>query len=174
MGRASLDIKKLFGSDAFGPSDLKLYSEVAVLGIKNYPIFYDKLSERMPIMVGFNVPTFRFLDLFAIQVEQYKSRWLNNTAQIANGAIPLPVFPANGDSVASKDEWNDLATKDDLKWTVLVQKKLGNFITLSGQVANDHLRLVSARYFYGPQFDHNEVTVSKDHWYWMTQISWGI
>ena len=174
MGRASLDLKKIFKSDLFGPQDLKLYSEIALLGVKNYPIFYEKRSDRMPIMVGFNLPGFKIFDLVAVQVEQYKSPWLNNTSQIAGDAIPLPAFPIGSDSIASVNEWNDLATKDDFKWSILIQKKLGNFITFSAQAANDHMRVVSSRYFYGPQFDHNEVTVSKSDWYWMTQLSWGI
>jgi hypothetical protein len=107
-------------------------------------------------------------------VEQFKSPWLNNTAQIANQAIPLPHFPIASDTISSVTEWNDLATKDDFKWSILIQKKLGNYITWSAQAANDHMRLVSSRYYYGPQFDHNEITVSKSDWYWMTQLSWGI
>ncbi len=174
MARASLDLKKLFQSDMFGPQDLKLYTEVAILGFKNYPVFYEKISERMPMMFGINLPGFHFLDLISVQVEQYKSPWLNNTSQIANDAIPLPIFPTASDTVASKKDWNDLATKDDLKWSILVQKKIGSYITFSAQAANDHMRMVSSRYFYGPQFDHNEVTVSKSDWYWMTQLSWGI
>jgi hypothetical protein len=174
MGRASLDFKKLFGSELFAPEDLKLYTEVAVLGVKNYPVYYQKISERMPIMVGFNVPTFKLLDLFAVQVEQMKSPWLNNLSQVGNNGLPLPFFPSAQDTVVSKTDYNDLATKDDLKWSILLQKKLGANVTLSGQVANDHLRLVSASYYYGPQFDHNEITVSKDHWYWMMQLGWGI
>jgi hypothetical protein len=189
MARATLDLKKVFASELFGPQDLKLYSEVALLGVRNYPVFYTKRSERMPIMAGINLPGFRILDLISIQAEWFKSPWLNNTAQIANEAIPLPLFPIASDSIASKREWNDLAKKDDFKWSILVQKKLGKFITISGQAASDHMRLVSSRYFYGPQFDHNEVTVDGSwrkldlpggifyvprDWYWMTQISWGI
>lgn len=174
MARASLDIKKLFSSELFGPQDLKLYTEAALLGLKDYPVFFEKKSERMPIMVGFNLPGFKFLDLISVQVEQFKSPWLNNTAQIANQAIPLPHFPIASDTISSVTEWNDLATKDDFKWSILIQKKLGNYITWSAQAANDHMRLVSSRYYYGPQFDHNEITVSKSDWYWMTQLSWGI
>jgi hypothetical protein len=125
-------------------------------------------------MFGINLPGFHLLDLISVQVEQFKSPWLNNTSQIANDAIPLPIFPIASDTIASKKDWNDLATKDDLKWSILIQKKLGSYITFSAQAANDHMRMVSSRYFYGPQYDHNEVTVSKDHWYWMTQLSWGI
>jgi hypothetical protein len=174
MARASLDFKKIFDADLFGPQDLKLYSEAALLGIKDYPIFYTKKSQRIPVMVGFNFPGFKLLDLFAVQVEHLNTPWLNNTSQIANDGVPLPIFPKATDAVASKTEWNDLATRDDWKWSVLIQKKLGRHITLSAQAANDHMRVVSSRYFYGPQFDHNEVTVSPDHWYWMTQLAWGI
>lgn len=174
MARASFDMKKLFDTDIFGPQDLKFYTEAALLGVQNYPVFYEKRSERIPVMVGFNLPGFRFFDLISVQVEQMKSPWLNNTAQVGNEAIPLPFLPSASDTVASKKEWNDLATKDDFKWSFIMQKKLGNYITWSAQAASDHLRVVSARYFYGPQFDHNEVTISKDHWWLMTQISWGI
>jgi len=174
MARATLDLKKIFAFEAFGREDMKLYSEIALLGVRNYPVFYTKRSERMPIMAGVNLPGFRLLDLISLQVEWFKSPWLNNTAQLANEAIPLPIFPIASDTVASKNEWNDLARKDDFKWSLLVQKKIGQSITISGQAANDHMRMVSSRYFYGPQFDHNEITVSKDDWYWMTQISWGI
>lgn len=174
MARAAFDIKKLIGSDAFGPNDLRLYAEASVLGWKNYPVFYENRSERIPIMFGFNLPGFRFVDLISVQAEYYKSRWLNNTSQIANQAIPLPFFPIAGDTVASRTEWNDLARRDDWKWSILVQKKIAGYITLSGQVANDHLRLTSSRYYYGPQYDHNEITISGKDWYWMTQLSWGL
>lgn len=174
MARATLDLKKIFAAEMFGPQDLKLYSEIALLGVRNYPVFYTKRSERMPIMAGVNLPGFRLLDLISVQAEWFKSPWLNNTAQIANEAIPLPIFPIASDTVASEKEWNDLATKDDFKWSILIQKKIGKFITISGQAANDHMRLVSSRYFYGPQFDHNEITVGKGDWYWMTQVAWGI
>lgn len=174
MGRFTFDPKKLFDGGIFGPEDLKLYGEVALLGVKDYPVFYTKKSERMPMMIGFNLPGFNLLDLIAVQVEQFKSPFLNNTAQVAKRGINIPHFPISSDSLLSKDAYNDMATKDDFKWSVLIQKKIGRHITISGQAANDHLKLVSSRYFYGPQFDHNEVTVSKDHWYWMMQVGWGI
>jgi hypothetical protein len=109
-----------------------------------------------------------------VQAEYYGSKWLNNTSQIANSALPLPFFPLANDSVASRSEWNDLARHDDWKWSLLLQKTVAGTITFSAQVANDHLRMVSSRYYYGPQYDHNEITISKGDWYWMTQISWGL
>lgn len=38
MGKLAFDPKPLLGFDIFGPEDLKLYSEVAILGLKNYPL----------------------------------------------------------------------------------------------------------------------------------------
>ena len=37
MARFSLDVKKLFDADVFGPQDLKLYGEANLLGVKDYP-----------------------------------------------------------------------------------------------------------------------------------------
>ena len=174
MGRFSIDPKKPFGEGLFGPEDLKLYGEAAILGVKNYPIFYKKVTERMPVMLGFNFPGFKLLDLIAIQGEYFNSPSLNNTAQVGNGGYNIPAFPLANDKIVSKIDYNDITKEDNYKWSVLVRKNLGANITLSGQVANDHMRLTSSYFYYGPQFDHNEITTSKDHWYWMTQLSWGI
>jgi hypothetical protein len=59
MGRFSLDFKEFFGGGApfFGKEDLKLYSEAAILGVKNYKGWYENRSERIPVMAGFNWPT---------------------------------------------------------------------------------------------------------------------
>jgi hypothetical protein len=175
MARASLDLKKFLGSGMFRPQDLKLYSEAAVLGVKNYPVFYTDITQRIPVMVGFNVPTFGFLDLFSVQAEWTRSPWLYNTTNVAGSGAAIPFFPTDKDTIASSPAaYNDLAKKDDFKWSVLIQKKIGNFITLSGQVASDHLHLVNTYYYYGPNYDHNDITVTNKDWYWITQISWGI
>jgi hypothetical protein len=54
MARVSFDVKGIIPMDFLGKEDLKLYGELAILGLKNYPGFYDNLSERMPVMLGFN------------------------------------------------------------------------------------------------------------------------
>ena len=56
MARASFDFKPFFKSfsDRFlGPNDLKIYSEAAILGVKDYPGYYSKLRDRIPRMIGF-------------------------------------------------------------------------------------------------------------------------
>jgi hypothetical protein len=65
MARASLDVKGIVERFAgtlsvLGKEDLKLYGEAAVLGVKNYPGWYNKISERIPVMAGVDWPTHQF------------------------------------------------------------------------------------------------------------------
>ncbi|NLG17091.1 MAG: hypothetical protein GX556_07160 [Fibrobacter sp.] len=65
MGRAMLDLKgtieKFSGELSFlGKEDLKLYGEAAILGVKNYPGWYNELGERIPVTAGMNWPTHQF------------------------------------------------------------------------------------------------------------------
>jgi hypothetical protein len=63
IGRASIDPKKVLPFAIFGAEDLKIYSEAALLGVKNYgvalytPVWYNSILERIPVMVGVNWPT---------------------------------------------------------------------------------------------------------------------
>lgn len=174
MARFTLDAKRLFDTEVFGSEDLKVYGEVNLLGVKDYPILYADRKARMPIMVGFNLPGFKLLDLFAIQAEYQKSPWLNNTYQRGTASINLPYLPNSTDAIMSKVDYFDMKHKDDFKWSVLLRKNLHRKVSLSAQFASDHLRLTSSQFYYGPQFDHNEVTAFDNQWYWMTQLSWGI
>jgi hypothetical protein len=174
MGRVTIDPKALFPADLFGTNDLKLYAEAALLGWTNYPVFYTKRSERMPVMFGFNVPTFHVLDLLALQFEYYNSSYLNNTFMIGNDQVNIPISMLNTDSISSTNDYMDITNEDNFKWSLLVQKRIMGHITLSFQAARDHIRPTSAYDFYGPQFAPNEFTLRKKDWYWMIQISWGL
>jgi hypothetical protein len=66
MGMVSFDPKKFIPGDFFMKQDLKIYSEAAVLGVKDYPLTldsatrYDSLLQRIPVTVGINWPTHQF------------------------------------------------------------------------------------------------------------------
>jgi hypothetical protein len=64
MGRLAFDPKQIFGNgdgEGFlGKEDLKLYCEAAILGLKNYPIWYENRADRMPVMFGINWFTNQF------------------------------------------------------------------------------------------------------------------
>lgn len=101
MGKLCIDPKALFPSKLLGKDDFKIFGEVAVLGVEDFPFYYDDITKRMPVMVGFNVPTiasiftqyfwnFRILDLFSVQWEWYGSTWENSTYNPTWLQLPLP------------------------------------------------------------------------------------
>ena len=181
MARATLDAKKFFDASMLGPEDLKIFAEVDILGVEDYPIYYSSMMDRMPVMMGVNLPGFHWLDLFVVQAEYFHPRWANNTFFIGNGdgsknwVINTPYLPAGtADDPLSKNDYNDQSGSNHWKWSLLAKKTIRKRLKVSVQVANDHLRLPSSLDFYGPNFEPNEITAFKNSWYWMTQFSWGI
>jgi hypothetical protein len=83
MGMFSVDMKRLLGLDAgFGEKDLLLYGEGAIIGTQNYGTVYAKMSERMPFMVGFNLPTFGLLDFLSLEVEKYSAKYKTDYSKL--------------------------------------------------------------------------------------------
>ena len=160
MARFSLDPKKLFGLTGFGKSDLVLYGEAAVLGLTDYPKYYDDILRRIPVMVGFNFPMLGYLDHLSLEVEYYASKNfsdINYTGQ--SGAwLPLTDFPA---TIAD-------TKRDDWKWSVNASKVIFGNLQLSGQVASDHLRPGGS--------NHNpngfEAMSTPKDWYWTAKLAY--
>ena len=100
MGMFSMDIKKWLPPAGFGANDMRFYGEAAVLGVKDYGSYYDNVLERIPVMLGFNIPTFGLLDYCSIEVEWYGSKYRNSLGRIGTfnslsqpGLFPTPVQP---------------------------------------------------------------------------------
>lgn len=88
MGLFSLDFKPLLGlEESMSKDDFKIYGEAAVLGLKDYGKTYGEIRQRMPMMAGFNVPTFGFLDKLSFEVERYTSPYRNDLANIGNNNL---------------------------------------------------------------------------------------
>jgi hypothetical protein len=171
MARAALDLKKILPY-AGSPADLRLYAEAAVLGLKDYPVFYRKLSQRVPVMAGFNVPTFGLLDLLAVQWEYFNSPNLNNTYMVGEHNWTVPYMPE--DELFSQDDWNDLTHKDNVSWSITARRRILGALTLNAQVARDHMRTIGTDWFYGYRFEPNEVLHKTSSWYWMFQLGWDL
>jgi hypothetical protein len=172
MGRLSLDLKKLFGSEAFGSHDLKFYAEAAVLGVKDYPLFYEDITERIPVMFGFNLPCFKLLDLLAVQFEYFNSPWLNDHLSLGAGNVAIPDFRQNDHF--SKEEYYDVTKEDNLTWSILCKKTILPGVTLSGQFARDHYRAIAVNWFYGSRQEPIGMLFRPEDWYWMFQLSWAM
>ncbi|HKP96585.1 MAG TPA: hypothetical protein VJ385_12575 [Fibrobacteria bacterium] len=174
MARANLDLKHLFNSEALGHKDLMLFAEAALLGWTNYPIFFEKRAQRIPIMAGINLPTWKVLDLLSVQVEHLASPFQNNTYSLGARNHATPWFPDGTDLNFSGNEYNDGAKKDDWAWSVLAQRSFYKSVTLSAQVARDHLRTVGTDWYYGSRLEPTEDLHKISDWYWALQLAWAI
>jgi len=133
MARLAFDPKVFLPFHGLGKNDLRLYSEASIIGIKNYPVYYNELWRRIPVMVGFNLPAFKMLDVLSLELEWYKWDWPNSyTNGLFNGEVPQP------DAIAGYD-----SKQNELKWSVYAQKHLRKTFSIIGQVAYDHMRLES-------------------------------
>jgi hypothetical protein len=165
MGRIALDIKQLFPHDFFGPEDLKLYGEAAVLGLQNYALYYDTLWQRIPVMAGINIPTFKLLDVLSLEAQYYGFPYPNsymNAFSIKPPPEPIPDGPAAGYS-------NDIYRKDNWKWSVYARKTIGAF-SITAQAARDHFRTKS---YYNQYREFEEALTKDNQWYWMLKFAYG-
>lgn len=172
----AFDPKPLLGSPAaLAANELILYGEASVLGWKNYPIIYENRRERMIAMIGLNVPTFRLLDVLAVEAEWFGSRQPNSNEYSQLRASkndqtkllePTPQPSIYGFTLPGgydPQEWK----KDDIKWSVFASRALVKGLSLDAQVASDHARgwvFPSGRRYWS-------FFRSPSDWYWMLRIS---
>lgn len=192
MGRASFSIQKMMPIAMLNPEDLKVYGEIDLLGVKNYPGVYEDRTERMPVMLGVNLPTFRLLDALSFEVEYFKNgnpddmgsqqaklnpAYAHNAvtdrySQDNGGGLGNQPIPDQQDfySVLLKDDFDN--HRDDWKWTLYAVKQVTTGISVRAQVANDHFRAQDT-YFPGYWTGPSMMRTPKD-WYYVVSINFGI
>lgn len=163
MVRAAVDLGKLLPDGILSEKDLRVYFEAILLGIKDYPTFYEKKEDRIAYMFGVNLPTFRLLDILSIEVEYFSNPFKNTTE---GPLTQTSITPYVGDAWGSYTPFD----KDDLKWTVYARKTIYNGFSIHAQVANDHIRMLDV--FSTP--DVTEFLTQKDHWYWVVKLGYSI
>ncbi|MEO7427634.1 MAG: hypothetical protein ABI036_20790 [Fibrobacteria bacterium] len=152
---------------------VSLYSEVNLLGVQDYPFFYEKKSERMPIMIGANIPLPGGYEVTA-EAEHYKNKFQNNVHTVYEFVVPQweesqssffepardangsPIPDGNGGFVPSTTP-RDSHENGEWFWNFEAKKTFYDHITFTGKVAHDFLRLYN---FFGnpssnPVFEHN-------------------
>jgi hypothetical protein len=172
MGRLMFDCKQLLNAPFFGSEDGKLYAEAAVLGLENYPasnaidstnqsnvIGYDSIKQKIPVMMGFNIPTCKVLDVLALEAEWYGCKYPDGYNLVVRNGISVPDKP----TLSPGYSWSDY-TRDDWKWSVYARKTFYNKFALIFQAARDHMRL---RTQIQRDQDFQEALVFTRHWYWM-------
>jgi hypothetical protein len=171
---ASFDPKPLLGMDIFGAKDLVVYGEAALLGVQNQPILYEKASERTIAMIGFNVPTFKFLDVLNVEVEhnssiypnsnQYNQRDIGRKGSSFAAPAQPTIYASNLEAGYDPADWN----KDNLKWSVLAQREIIKGISVTSQIASDNAR--GFVYPSGRRYWALFREPGKD-WYWMLKFT---
>lgn len=160
MVRASMDFGKLFSWSLLSEKDLRLYFEGVLMGVEDRPFYYTKMKDRIAYTVGFNFPTFRILDVLAAEYEYCSNPYPNDAIEASLNLSPIPPQSGTGSP----------AVGDDVKWTVYAQKIVYPGFTLTGQVANDHMRLVD---YFGHTNDRDVMPLRKN-WYWSLQMGFAI
>lgn len=163
MARFSADPKLLLGFSSlggleFGKQDLVLYGEAAIIGVKNYRVVYDDILQRIPVMVGLNLPAFGHLDVFSVEVEYYASKNSSDNFHASFGGAWVP-----------RQDDDDVYGRDDWKWSVNAAKTLVGNLQLSAQVANDHLRL--GGWHNAPNTGKEALRTPRD-WYWTCKLAY--
>ncbi len=160
MVHASIDFGQLIGSSLFKKDDFLLYGESILLGVINQPIYYERRMDRLAMMAGLNIPTFGILNMLNIEAEYFPSKYVNGYATAAEAHMPLPDYIYDKTTLSyDVGDWK----KDDWKWSVFIEKKLGKAISLQSQIASDHLRGRQTTRIVTPQ----SILIDKDHWYYM-------
>jgi hypothetical protein len=172
MLRFMFDPLKLFNARFFGEKDGMIYAEAAVLGLKDYPksnIFdpanksnvygYDNIFEKIPAMIGFNIPTCRILDVFSIEGEWFGAKYPNSNMDNYN-AKPIPA------SLAPDADTADYR-HDDWKWALYAKKTIFGGLSIIGLIGRDHLRTET---FIRKNQDFEETLIKNNHMYWMLKI----
>jgi hypothetical protein len=175
--------------DFFGQSGGKLYGEIAIIGLKNYPLNtkhdsiigtdtvtvgytdssngnphgYTDIKERMPIMFGFTLPCWKILDVLAFEFEYFDCPYPNDYARVYRERVPLPgkVAVNPNDSTYTYDFYKE---KNKWKWAIFMKKNISDHFSMILQICRDH-----QRWEYGGHvmnWDFEEAMVKKDHWAW--------
>lgn len=175
MARASFNLQALLNAEILNPQDLKIYAEMAVLGIKDYPVYYDNIAKRIPIMAGINLPTFKLVDMMSFEVEYYNSDYPNNLKEVHDYLFAVPGIDQRDAGTQRRQDYVDSistqrAMRDKVKWTFWLQKQLATGLGLTFQVASDHFRPMN----FNTKPTYEPATQNWNDWYYMFRISFGI
>jgi hypothetical protein len=163
MVRAALNLGKLLPVPGIGPNDFKLYGEAIVLGLKDYPTYYEKIEDRMVYMAGVNLPTFGLLNLLSVEAEYAPNPFENTTEGPLQQASATPYI---GDAWASYQNFD----KDNIKWTVHARKDIYPGFSIYGQLANDHIRMLDVH----STPDAREFMQDKKNFYWALKLAYAL
>jgi hypothetical protein len=181
MARASFDPKVFIGAGAgpltFGSEDLKIYGEVALIGLDNtdaHKDMYGELRQRMPVMFGVNLPVFRALDHLSFEMEWYGAPFHDDMEPYLTGYNKPSLFPVGWYGTPTKNNNTDQnVTRDNWKWSLHGARMIQNHVRLSFQVANDHWRPGIYRGDGDTKLPKRQaIMITPEDWYFTTKLAY--
>jgi hypothetical protein len=197
MARASFDPKGLLPSslsNIFGKEDGIIYAEASILGLKNITAynrnalgnlvidsnmnFYSDIKQRIPRMVGFNIPTFSpaltkligfsLLDYLSVELEYYGWPYSPSLYNYASQSytLPQPIIPKVTDTTSA------LYTRgDNWKWSFNARKTIMGSLSIIGQISRDHTR---HDVYFSAYSDPEEVFIQPGDWGWWLKLQYSL
>ena len=184
MLRAALDFKRFMPFDFWGQNDLRLYGEACFNGLKNYPMDsqyassafypgYNDLLKRLPISMGFNIPTLKILDVLSIEAEWWDNNFANSYWSVyptIGGYKELP-NPTKYSVMLQQGHRID-PYGGAWHWSAYAKKILFNNAKLVFQVARDHT-ILPTTLTGATNGDAEEAMDGLGNWGWMAKIEYG-
>lgn len=181
--RAILDPKPLVGGmDFLGKDELKIYGEVALLGLKdtlevdtsnmasqrsrdttalNTLVFpANTLLHRMPVMLGMNLPTWKILDLLSVELEWFFSPYANDWFGKFDNQ------KAEARQPGSLKQWDNYINQDNFKWSINLRKSVGKF-EARGIFGSDHTIYLMNNVSTG---NFEQTMKRPKDWQWLIQL----
>ena len=112
----------------------------------------------MPILLGFNIPTFRVLDYLSIEVEWWKNPYPDNS--IVNG------FSEHIDGIAARQYLDN-----NVKWALSLDKSISKF-EFKACAASDHIFYKT----FAPQSEGGFEQTLRFHgdWQWWVELRYNL
>jgi hypothetical protein len=120
----------------FGQNDGRLYGEICVSGWenrKNYdttksPFWdYSDRLQRTVALVGYTIPTFKLLDVLALEFEYFPNKYANSYRQVFDENIAIPYI-------------QDSRERAPWKWSLYAKRTILDHFFIVCQMARDHMR----------------------------------
>lgn len=151
----------------------KLYGEIAVIGLENYPrnnnnlVGYDIMNEKMPWMLGITVPMWKILDVCSFEIERYPSPLPNTTFSYMKG-VPVNPFTISDNRTPAYDFTN--VYRPRWYWSFYMEKQIITNFSVVCQMGRDHQRWEMPLGFTFFTYDYEEAMVKSNEWGWHIKL----
>ena len=175
MARATIDPFGQFRgngsvlSDIVGKEGGKLYGEVAIIGLKNYPANdynpygYDNLKQKMPWMLGITFPLWKILDVCALEFERYPNPYPNSAAWVIRSGWPIP-YMENRNAEEGYDTGKAYVPR--WFWSLYMKKEVVKNFSILCQIGRDHMRWEMPIVYQTANYDYEDIMVKPKDWTW--------